>query len=55
VDASHRGAVEGELSKDMVLGTRTPRLGDSGESFERVGATGRVHVVDDELEKLLRE
>ena len=31
VDPLHRGVVEGELFKDVVLGSWTPRFGDSGE------------------------
>ena len=55
VDASHHGAVEDELFEDVVLGTGTPRSGNSGERLERCGAVGLVHVVDDELYELLRE
>ena len=55
MDTPHRGAVEYELFKDVVLRAWTPRSGDSGECFEREGAMGHVHVVDDELEELLGE
>ena len=54
-DSSHRCAVEAQLLEDVVLGTWTPRSRDFRECFEWSSTAGRVHGVDDEFEKFLRE